>query len=56
MSSNSSRIPPLTAELVTFESLKNQRIILFNSNLVPSFLIGSSSFLQDIRTTIKART
>ena len=42
MSSNFGRIPLLTSELAALERLKKQHIIL----LRPSFLIGSSSFLQ----------
>ena len=53
MSSNLGGIPPLTSELVAFERLKksNNKLV---SNLAPLFLIGSSSFLQVTRTTIKA--
>ena len=51
MSLNFSRIPSLTAELAALECLKNQSIFL----LAPSVLIGSSSLLQVIRTTIKPR-
>ena len=52
MSSNFGGIPPWTAELVALGCVKNRCIIL----LAPSFLIGSSSFLQVRRTTIISRT
>ena len=48
MTSNFGGIPPLTAE-----SEKSTYKLV--STLAPSFLIGSSSFLQVTRTTIKAR-
>ena len=54
---NFSQILPRTAELAALERLKKSQT--YNgenlvSTLVPSFLIGSSSFLQVTRTTIKA--
>ena len=54
MSFNLSRIPPLTAELAALECLTNQTYNLVNT-LVPSCLIGSSSFLlvHVTRTTVK---
>ena len=51
MSSNLGGIPPLTLELAALERLKNGTISLL-STLAPSFLIGSSSFLQVTMTTI----
>ena len=55
---NFSQILPRTAELAALERLKKipwtyngENLV---STLVPSFLIGSSSFLQVTRTTIKA--
>ena len=51
MSSNFCVIPPLTAELAALKRLKRKRYNLVNT-LAPSFLIGSSSFLQVTRTTI----
>ena len=51
MSSNFGRIPPLTLELTALECLKNLNNKLA-STLEPSFLIGSSSFLQVTRATI----
>ena len=50
MSSNFNQIRPLTTELLALE-----RLMLYNvvNTLAPSFLIGSSSFLQITRTTIK---
>ena len=59
MSLNFSPIPPLTAELAALECLKNQHIILLGLALYcldvifALFLIGSSSFLQVTKTTIK---
>ena len=52
MSSNSSQIPLLIVELAALECLINQHNNLV-STLVPPFLIGSSSFLQVTRSTIK---
>ena len=53
-----SLIETFTAGLVALERLKNFPLAYNRSNvantLVPSFLIGSSSFLQDTRTYIKA--
>ena len=46
MRSNFGRIPPLTSETYNGENLV--------STLEPLFLIGSFSFLQVTRTTIKA--
>ena len=60
MSSNLGRIPPLTSELAALERLKKRHIILTSYNLVstlgPSFLIGSSSYLQVTRTSIISQT
>ena len=57
-SSNFSQIRPRTAELAALERLKKFPYTYNRENLVstlaPSFLIGSSSFLQVSRTTIKA--
>ena len=55
MSVNFGRIPPLIMELAALERLK-KKINNLVSNLAPSFLIGSSSFLQVRRTTIISRT
>ena len=52
MSSNLGRIPPLTMELAALECLKKQHNLV--STLAPSFLIGSFSYLQVTRTTMKA--
>ena len=56
MSSNFSQIRPRTAELTALERLKKFPYTYNGENLVstlaPSFLIGSSSFLQETRTTI----
>ena len=58
MSLNFSQIRPLTAELAALEHLKKIPLTYNGENrvstLVPSFLIGSSPFLQVTRTTIKA--
>ena len=51
MTLNFARIPPLTAELAALERLPKTTYKLV-STLVPSFLFGSSSFLQVTRTTI----
>ena len=55
---NFSQIPPRTAELAALERLKKFPYTYNGENLVStlahSFLIGSSSFLQVTRTTIKA--
>ena len=48
---NFCHIPPLTTELSAFEKLTYNIVAI----LVPSFMIGSSSFLQVTRTTIKCR-
>ena len=55
MSSNFDQIPPPTPELSALAHLKNW---MYNvvSTLGPSFLIGSSSFLQVTKTTIKSWT
>ena len=53
MSSNFGQIPPPTPELSALERLKNLFMIFVN-NLAPTFLIGSSSFLQVTRTSIKS--
>ena len=57
-SSNFSQIRPRTAELAALERLKKFPKTYNGENLVstlaPLFLIGSSSFLQVTRTTIKA--
>ena len=55
MSLNFSRIPLPSSELPAFERLKKT---IYNrvSTLAPSFLIGSSSFLQVRRTTIISQT
>ena len=54
MSSNFSQIPPPTRVICHCASEK----LLFNvvNTLAPSFLIGSSSYLQVARTTIKSWT
>ena len=51
MSLNFGRIPLLTSELAALERLKKTTYNLV-STLVPSFLIGSSSYLQVTRTLI----
>ena len=55
MSSNFSRIPPLTSELAALERLKKKTTYNLVSTLAPTFLIGSS-YLQITRTTIISRT
>ena len=55
MSSNLGQIPPPTPELSTLAHLKNLLYNIVNTQ-APSFLIGSSSFLQVTRTTIKSWT
>ena len=56
-SSNFSQTRPRTAELAALERLKKIPYTYNGENLVstlaPSVLIGSSSFLQVMRTTIK---
>ena len=54
MSLNLGKIPSLTSELAPLE---RQKKLMNNvvTTLAPSFLIGSSSFLQATRITIKAR-
>ena len=54
MSSNLGRIPLLTSELVALERLKMS--YNFVSTLAPSIFIGSSSYLQITRTSIKSQT
>ena len=54
MSSNFGQIPPPTPELSAPARLKNCCNNVVNT-LAPLFLIGSSSFLQVRRTTIKSR-
>ena len=51
MSLNFSKVPSLTSELAALEKLLNNVV----TTLAPSFLIGSSSFLQAIRTPMKSR-
>ena len=53
MSSNFGQIPPPTPELFALERLKKLMYNVVNT-LAPSFLIGSFSFLQVTRTTIKS--
>ena len=55
MSSNLGRIPPLTSELAALERLKETSYNLV-STLAPSFLNGSSSYLQKTRTSIISQT
>ena len=55
MSSNFGRIPPLTLELAALDRLKKTTYYLV-STLAPSFLIGSSSFVEVWRTTIISQT
>ena len=55
MSSNLGRIPSLTSELIALELLEKMSYNLV-STLAPSFLIGSSSYLQVARTSIIYRT
>ena len=50
MSLNFGKIPSLTLELAALERLKHSLV----TTLAPSFLIGSSLFLQVTKTTIKA--
>ena len=54
MSSNLGIIPPLTSELAALKRLKKTSYNLV-STLAPSFLIGSSSYLQVGRTSIISR-
>ena len=56
MSLNFGRIPPLTSELAALERLKKKTLYNLVSTLVPSFLIGSASYLQIRRTAIISRT
>ena len=53
MSSNFCQIPPLTSELSALECKKKSTYYLV-ATLAPSFFIGSSSFFQVSRTTIKS--
>ena len=55
MSSNFGQIPPPTPELSALTRLKKLMFNIVNT-LAPLFLIGSSSFLQVRRTTIKSWT
>ena len=55
MSLNMGRIPLLTSELAALERLKKKSYNLV-STLAPSFLIGSSSYLQITRTSIISQT
>ena len=51
MGLNFGKIPSLTSKLAALERLKKKNDVV--TTLAPSFLIGSSSFLQATRTTIK---
>ena len=51
---NFGKIPSLTSELAALERVKNQMNSVVTT-LAPSFLTGSSSFLQATRTPIKSR-
>ena len=55
MSSNFGQIPLLTPEL---SALCASEILMYNvmTTLAPSFLIGSSSYWQVMRTSIRSRT
>ena len=53
MSLNFGGISPLTAELAALERLKKTYRLV--STLVPSFLFGSSSFLQVTRETMSSK-
>ena len=53
VSSNFNQIRSLTTELPALERLKSVYIVL--NTLAPSILIGSSSFLQVTRITIKSK-
>ena len=55
MSSNFGQIPPQTPELSALCASENLMYNVVNT-LAPLFLIGSSSFLQVRRTTIKSWT
>ena len=55
VSSNFGQIPPPTLELSALARLKKMMYNVVNT-LAPLFLIGSSSFLQGRRTTIRSRT
>ena len=54
MSSNFSQIQPLTAELSALDGVKNS-IFSVVATLAPSFLFGSSLFLEVTRTFITSR-
>ena len=56
MSLNFGIISPLTTVLAALERLKKKKKHNLVSTPVPSFLNGSSSFLQVRSTTIKSRT
>ena len=53
MSLNFGGISPLTGELAAFERLKKTYKLV--STLAPSFLFGSSSYLQVTRETIESQ-
>ena len=59
MSSKFCKIQPWTAELVALERLKKSPLTYNGKDVVnataPSFLMGSSSFLQATRTAIRSR-
>ena len=55
MSSNFGQIPPLTPELSALARLKKLTYNVVNT-LAPLLLIGSSSYLQVMRTSITSRT
>ena len=59
MSSKFGKIQPWTAELTALERLKKSPLTYNGKDVVnalaPSFLIGSSSFLQVTRTTVRAQ-
>ena len=59
MSSKFGKIRPWTAELAALEHLKKSPLTYNGKDVVnapaPSFLIGSSSFLQATRTAIRSR-
>ena len=54
MGLNFSQIRPLTVELAAPECLKNH-FLCFVATLAPSFLFGSSLFLEVTRTFIRSR-
>ena len=53
MGLNFRKIPSLTSQLAALERVKTMNSVV--TTLAPSFLIGSSSFLQVTRTIIKSR-